>query len=99
MGVTVVSCFVTNTDIADPRTLVGSRNGRWSAGAILMWNAASELDLKSHFAEYIAANGWKVESGAKLFLQANHSTVITEFIRIAGTYFGNAGVNVPAKGV
>jgi hypothetical protein len=59
----------------------------------------AELDLKNRFAEYIAANGWKVESGAKFFLQANHSTVITEFIRIAGTYFGTAGVNVPAKGV
>jgi transposase len=25
----------------------------------------AELDLKNRFAEYIAANGWKVESGAK----------------------------------
>lgn len=99
MGVTVVSCFVTNSDIADPRTLVGQRGDRWSAGATLMWNAASELDVNSPFAEYIANNGWKVQSGAKLFLQANHSTVISEFIRIAGTYFGGGGSNLPAKGV
>jgi len=99
MGIIIVSCFVTNTDIADPRTLVGRRSDRWSAGATLMWRAASELDPGSRFAEYIATSGWKVERGARLFLQANHSTVIAEFIRIAGTYFGGAGANLPAKGV
>jgi hypothetical protein len=99
LGVTVVSCFVTNSDIADPRTLFGSRSDRWSSGATLMWNAASELDSASRFSEFIGASGWKVERGARLFLQANHSTVISEFIRIAGTYFGGANASLPAKGI
>jgi hypothetical protein len=86
-GVDVVTCFVTDVDIADPRTLVGVPQPSWSSGARLMWEIASELDETSPFTGYLLDLGWLIEPGAKLFVQVNHSDVLKEFVKVAGSHF------------
>jgi hypothetical protein len=99
MGVEIVSCFVTSADIADPRRLIARPDDRWTFGARLMWDAASEIEPEGEFAQYLVSQGWRIDRRSKCFIQANHSTVISEFIRIAGTFFGCSNADLPAKGV
>ena len=85
-GVEIVSCFVTSADIADPRVLWAKPQAGWSAGALLMFDIATQIDDRSPFARCLLSRGWELEAGAKLFVQVNHSTVLEEFIRIAESF-------------
>ncbi len=80
LGVTVISCFVTDEDIADPRTLLGTPLPTWPSGARLMFDAASELADDSDVARFLLQKGWTLHPGARLFVQLNHSTVLDEFM-------------------
>jgi len=97
-GVDVVTCFVTDADIADPRTVVGSPQSSWSSGAQLMWEIASELDEASPFTRYLLDQGWVIEPGARLFVQVNHSDVLKEFVRVAGSHFRQASTELLPRG-
>ncbi len=81
-GIIVVACFVTGADLANPRTLYGSRQSTWSRGAQLMFDAASELDQDSEMARFLLRKGWSLHPEARLFVQINHSDVLDEFIRV-----------------
>jgi hypothetical protein len=85
LEVEIVACFVTGADIANPRVLVGSPNSVWSDEVKLMWDIASTLDASSTAYEYFSAHGWTIEPNAKLFVQVNHSDVLAEFLRVAGS--------------
>lgn len=98
-GVSITGCYVTNDDIASPRVLHGSASASWPEGARLMWDISSPLDEFSSAAQYLLANGWSLEPGAKLFVQVNHSDVLREFVHIAGTYFRGRTSNVLPRGV
>jgi von Willebrand factor type A domain len=74
MGVEIVSCFVTSADIADPRSLIAQPDDRWTFGARLMWDPASEIEPEGEFGKYLVSRGWRIDCGAKCFIQANHST-------------------------
>jgi hypothetical protein len=52
-----------------------------------MWDIASRLDESTPAARYLLAQGWSIEPNAKLFVQVNHSDVLQEFVRVAGSYF------------
>jgi hypothetical protein len=52
LGVTVVSCFVTDRDIAAPRTLYGQADGGWTEGARLMFDLASQLPDDSELVKF-----------------------------------------------
>lgn len=97
-GVDVVTCFVTDVDIADPRTLVGTPQPSWSSGARLMWEIASELDEASPFTSYLLDQGWLIEPGARLFVQVNHSDVLKEFVRMAGSQFRQEAAELLPRG-
>jgi hypothetical protein len=86
-GVNIVSSFVTDDDIANPRLLVGTSESSWSTGARLMWDIASPLDESSAAAKYLLRQGWSIELGARMFVQVNHSDVLKEFVRVAAGYF------------
>ena len=79
-GVIVASCFVTDNDITEPRTLISSPDMKWPNGTRLMWDIASELDTSQPFAHYLIEHGWKVPKGSRLFIQVNHSEVLNEFV-------------------
>jgi von Willebrand factor type A domain len=81
-GVYIISCFVTNQDIAEPRHLFDSPIVQWNDGAKLMFNMASSIDKSSVFTRFLSELGWKMPSKPKLFVQVNHSEVLDEFIRV-----------------
>lgn len=87
LGIAVVSCFVTNADIADPRVLSNRAEEAWSAGARLMFEIASPIEREGPLAQHLGSRGWAIEPGAKLFVQANHSKVLEEFIGLSAGYF------------
>jgi len=82
MGVIVVSCFVTDRDIADPHTLYGKANPEWTNGAKLMFDIASIVNDDSDYARFLLKKGWTVNQDSKLFVQVNYSEVLEEFIRV-----------------
>jgi hypothetical protein len=90
-GINIVSCFVTGVDIADPRVLWARPQEGWSDGARLMFDIAAPIDDRGPFARCLLSRGWELESGARLFVQVNHSTVLEEFIRIAESFASDAG--------
>jgi hypothetical protein len=95
-GITVVSCYVTSDDIADPRVLHSQRQLGWREGACLMFEAASTIDSKGPFARYLLGKGWHLDRDAKLFVQINHSDVLDEFIRVVGSPISRlAGSSLP----
>jgi hypothetical protein len=97
-GVDVISCFVTDADLVDPRVLVGSPSDSWPRGARLMWDIASPLDESSSAAQYLLANNWSIEQNAKLFVQVNHSDVLKEFVQVAASYFPKETSSVLPRG-
>ncbi len=82
MGVTIVSCFVTNQDIADPRTLFSEPETYWRKDAQLMFNMASLIEENSDFTRFLLNKGWTIRPNAKLFVQLNHSDILEEFIGV-----------------
>lgn len=82
LGVTIISCFVTDEDVAEPRTLYRKPQKNWPEGARVMFDAASTLDLASEFALFLGRKGWSFNDGARLFVQLNHSEVLDEFIDV-----------------
>jgi CHAT domain/von Willebrand factor type A domain len=82
LGVTIISCFITDADITQPKTLVGNMAETVISSAKLMFDLASPADLESRFARFLLQKGWAIEVNAKLFVQVNHSHVLDEFIHV-----------------
>lgn len=82
LGVTVISCFVTDQDIANPRVLFGEPESQWSRGARLMFDMASAVEENSAFANFLLRKNWTIKPNARLFVQVNHSMILEEFIRV-----------------
>jgi hypothetical protein len=82
MGVSIICCLIDNKDIIDPQILFNQPNPSWNNNACLMFEMASEIEEKSHFARFLLKKGWIINSQAKMFVQLNHSKVLEEFIQI-----------------
>ena len=82
MGVSIICCLIDNKDIIDPQILFNQPNPNWNNNACLMFEMASEIEEKSHFARFLLKKGWITNSQAKMFVQLNHSKVLEEFIQI-----------------
>ena len=82
MGVSIICCLIDNKDIIDPQILFNQPNPNWNNNACLMFEMASEIEEKSHFARFLLKKGWIINSQAKMFVQLNHSKVLEEFIQI-----------------
>jgi len=82
LGVTVVSCYVTDKDVAAPRTLYGHPLADWPREAQLMFDAASQVSDDSDFSNFLLRKGWSIYPDSKLFVQLNHTDVLNEFMDI-----------------
>lgn len=82
LGVTVVSCFITDHDVAAPRTLYGKPLANWGAEARLMFDAASRIPDDSGLSTFLLRKGWSLHPNARLFSQLNHTEVLEEFMEI-----------------
>lgn len=81
-GITVISCFITDQDIADPRVLYSKPEPYWDNGAKLMFEMASTMEDNSETARFLLDKGWTIYPHSKLCVQLNHSIILEEFIRI-----------------
>ena len=81
IGVTVLSCFVTDEDIAKPKVMFGKPEESWNKGAKLMFDVASEAKEDLDSIKFLMEKGWTIHPNAKLFVQVNHSDILEEFTR------------------
>ena len=78
----IVSCYITDEDIGEPRILYNAPSPRWSEGARLMFECASEVADDSSLLRYLREYRWRIAPHARLFTQANHSAVMREFLNM-----------------
>lgn len=81
-GVMIVTCFLTDADLTEPKRLYGSPQPGWSDGARLMFDCASMLPARSPFDAHFRETKWTVEPQARLFTQINHSETLAEFSKV-----------------
>lgn len=80
IGVLIVSCYVTDDDIAEPRHIYGVAPGDWPKGAKLMFESASLVPPTSSFDSYLREYSWTIESKGRFFTQVNQSEILSEFM-------------------
>jgi len=80
---TIVSCFVTDTDITEPRRLYDQCLSAWPQGARLMFDCASELQAETTFDAQLREYGWRIAPNSHLFSQVNQSEMLSEFLNVA----------------
>ncbi|WP_027155699.1 alpha/beta fold hydrolase [Mesorhizobium sp. WSM2561] len=83
LGATIVSCFVTKTDITEPQRLYGGHLPSWPPEARLMFDCASELRRGTTFDAQLREYGWRIDAGSHLFAQVNQSEMLSEFLTVA----------------
>jgi hypothetical protein len=81
-GVFVASCFVTDHDVGEAKHVYGTPQENWPPEVRLMFEAASPIGEDEMFGELLEGMGWTVEEGARLFVQANHSESLQEFLSL-----------------
>ena len=82
LGVTIISCYITDENITSTRTLYSHATPDWPNGAELMLESSSTLPENSSFSEYLTEFNWKFDSKPKLFSQINQSEVLSEFMQM-----------------
>ncbi len=82
MGVSIVSCFLSNQDTANPRELRNNADPQWGAEAKLMFEMASPMGDLPEVHRYLLNNNWTINPNPKLFVQLNHSDVLREFVHV-----------------
>lgn len=83
LGVTIVSCYITDSDVSSPRVLKASPDDKWPEGAKRLFRMSSVIEVNSPLSHYLLRQGWTIEEGAKCFIQVNHSEVLEEFVDFA----------------
>lgn len=81
-GATILTCFVTTTDITSYKRLYAVAEPTWSLGATLMFDISSKLQDDSEFAEHLLEYEWETPPQAKLFAQVNQSETLNEFVQM-----------------
>ena len=85
-GVTVVSCFVTESTEIDPRRLYSEERPDWNPGATFLFRLSSKLPTQSIPRTMFVKRGWFIEitnNETRLFLQVNHPDNMREACEVA----------------
>ncbi|HYT40974.1 MAG TPA: CHAT domain-containing protein [Methylomirabilota bacterium] len=82
LGVTIVSCVVTEKDIISQHTLLNTPDPGWEQGTNFLFEMASTLEENFEVKKFLLQKGWIVYPDAKLFVQANHSDNLKELAGI-----------------
>jgi hypothetical protein len=93
--VTIVSCYVADTDVTAARTMFAAPDSAWTKAARLMFDMASVADDENPFLQSLRAHGWIVPAGVRLFIQVNRSDILEEFIGGLAAFAGE--VSGPAR--
>lgn len=91
-GRLIVSCYVTDGDLTEPRRLYNQAETSWPEGARLMFDCASEVPEDPAFTDYLYEYDWTVDDAGRLFAQVNRSDVLTEFLNAVISPVGPAGL-------
>ena len=86
-GVTVVSCFVSDSAQIEPKRLFSKMREDWNPGAKLMFSLSSKLRTQSIPRKFFVKRGWFIEftdNETHLFLQFNHPDNWQEISEVAG---------------
>jgi hypothetical protein len=97
-GTLIVSCFVTDEDLTEPRRIYGSPQNKWSPGARLMFECSSVLPVGSSFEAYMREYNWKLEPDGRLFTQINQSEILSEFISVVLSPLKSTGKEIQPSG-
>ena len=85
-GVTVVSCFITDTTQIDPRRLFSSMGPDWDRGAKFLFSLSSKVSTQSLPRTIFVKRGWTIDitnNETNLFLQVNHPEHLREGCEVA----------------
>ena len=81
-GVVIISCYVTNVNLSEPRKLSPRPDPGWSEAAQLMFECSSAIQPGSPFWSHLSEYGWQLQSGGRLFAQINHTEILSEFLSL-----------------
>ena len=85
-GVTVVSCFVSDSTLIEPRRLFGKMRSSWNEGAKFMFSLSSKVSTQSLPRTIFVKRGWTIDhtnNETHLFLQLNHPDNLREICEVA----------------
>ena len=85
-GVTVVSCFVSDTTQIDPRRLFSKIGPDWDRGAKFLFSLSSKVSTQSLPRTIFVKRGWTIDhtnNETHLFLQLNHKDNLREICEVA----------------
>ena len=85
-GVTVVSCFVTDSEQVEPKRLFSRMRLRWKSGEKFMFSLSSKLSTQSLPRTIFVDRGWIIDitnNVTHLFLQVNHPDHLREACEVA----------------
>lgn len=81
LGIKIISCYLSKRDFTnDYRILHGTAKEHWSEEAQELWKFASLADIPAKGLSTLIDRGWHIEKEARLFLQINHSTMLTDLL-------------------
>ena len=85
-GVTVVSCFVTDSEQVEPKRLFSRMRPLWKPGEKFMFSLSSKLSTQSLPRTIFVDRGWTIDitnNVTHLFLQVNHPDHLREACEVA----------------
>jgi internalin A len=97
-GTTIISCFVTDTDITEPQRLYGQYQDSWRNDARLMYDCSSRLENETPFRTQLSEYGWRVDENARLFSQVNQSEALNQFLSIVLSPLKNTKTDLIIQG-
>ena len=98
LGAIILSCYVTDHDIAESRHLYSRSQPNWPSGAQLMFRCASALPKESPFDASLREYKWEAEPEARLFTQLNQSEILSEFLNLVlSPLEGTQNIALPAN--
>lgn len=86
LGVTVVSCFITNQKLSDPRHLYSIPDENWEDPAKFMFRMSSIITTQEIPHTLFVKKGWKIDidnNETRLFFQVNHPDLIRDVCDMA----------------
>ncbi len=85
-NVTVVTCYITNRNLPNPRRLYSRKSQEWINGAKFMFNLSSTITTQRIPRTLFIKRGWTVDTTdnqTRLFCQVNHPDVIDDVCGLA----------------
>ena len=86
LGVTMVSCFITNQLLSDPRHLYSILDECWEQPAKIMFRMSSAITTQKIPRTLFVKRGWKIDidnNETRLFFQVNHPEIIKDVCDLA----------------